>query len=1003
MIRLLAGLLLATPAFAQNLERPDLRVKVAPFDLQTRALSFPSGLTVILQNDKKAAYVSVVSVSTGGTNNDEAGKHGAAYLAEMLFYEADDGSGPVRNRLYAEGIEYAAQTIQDWTTFRTTGTMEALPTMLAVEGLRLNDPLAGVTDEHLDQAKTIVGMWPYYRDPQTFNQAWDTMVDNLYPEGHPWAELDPLAWKTEYKGVSLKDVGALEEKAWIPSETTIVVSGPIDFDETIKQLFASLPPQVMHPDATEENLKQFFKRDVVNPDPENPDHVTYWLADPETDELIDLEYEEVVRIKPPEEAIEPFPRSKKYKGDVLHVEGLVDTPMAVVGWALAGSWVGQDAVKSLAASAIGTAGGGDWAAQYDIAKNPGGGALAGCAGFVARDAGHVVCSATARDTKVNAEELADRLMAPASEFWNPQATMLHDLATNGGRQILLGSMIHQLEHHGNLTAGLAAQTALNAHFSGDPTYFSQHLNNVMQVDKTELRPWVQAWMQESRAVQVVVDPIPKDKWLQIQPQGAYHSALLGHAIPESDEIPTNEEIAATYQALDLSKATTKTLGNGLKVIVLPHGSMPIATVDLVSVGGAATERGLDTLSALSMQGLYDDIYSNPAAPKNELLPYNIGAEHVASSSADLTHEGFAVPRDNLDGGLYLLRRNDMARKVKLIGKSNWWKSTKLTLPRTWDQRSWWAQQARMKRILPDHPVIWHMTQEDARRLKDIETSAIADYQDKKFNPKNSILVITGDIDPDEAMSLAEKYWGDWKRDASGTPPAMPPRPEPKGPATLFYDADGADFTVVSAACPLPAPTAEMSAGQQVVGSALEEAFTQKLVENGAPAVAAVASHREGGGVSWIELTAVLPHGLGNNAVKAVKATLALPEEGGLDADRIQQHKLRIAGTSWGTLSNTRVVAQLAGEAFALPYKGSDWYTKFGDALVAVDGDGIKKATEGCAANAVITIEAPSAEFASFESDYEAKRIDWQEKSDKQLETWDKKAYKRRLKQRAKGK
>ncbi len=1000
MIALLATLLLAAPALAQDLEKPDLTIKVEPFDLKARALTFPSGLQVILQNDEKAAYISVVAAHTGGSLLDQPGKHGTARLAEQLFYWADTGHGRVRDRLYALGVQYDAQTLQDWVVFRSTGPTTALDTMLQVEGLRMDDALRGVTEEHLAQAKQVMSLWPMYRWAGGFGSAWGHILDALYPPSHPYGQTDALAWLSEYPAVTLDDVRAYDEAAFAPSETTLVISGPIDFDAAIEALFENLPPRVMHPDATEEHLRRFFKPNVVNPDPDNPEHTTVWLEDPATGELVDLTHKPVQRVEVPE-SIEPFPRAEDYKGEVIHVPGLVDTPLAVVAWGLPGSWVGQDTYIAIAATALTSAGLPDWSQQFEIAKGANGAVAAGCNHWVARYADHVVCTATARDNRVNAEELTDRLRAAASVFWDPNQTMLHERATDGGRRTALGQQLHLLENPAHLTQGLAARTALSAHFVGDPTYPSKFMQDLFTVDKNDLRTWVQQWMPESRAVNLVIDPIPPEQRIPIQPQGVYHSALVAHEMPPTEEPPTDAEVAAAWQPPDLSQAVTETLPNGLQVVVMPHGSIPIVTVDLVVRGGAATAQGMDTLAELAMRRLWDEIYEDPTGMKQELLPDRIGAQSTFGRGPDVTWEGFAAPRQNLDGALYLLRRNDMARRVKIAGKSNWWKATRLTLPRSWDQRSWWALQERMQRILPGHPVVWNMSQQDALRLKDATPADLLAYQARKFNPNNAVLVIAGAVDPEQALALAKKYWSDWQRDASGAVEPMPSPPQPAGPATLFFDADGADHTVVAAACPLPAPTPENSAAQKVAASALDEVFAQKLSDAGAGALAAKVEGKEGAGVSWLELTAVVPHDNAVAAVDALKQTLAVPGEGGFDPARLQQYKLRTAGESWYTRTNTRTVAQLVGEAWLLPHKGTDWYDRFGEALAAADADAIRAATEGCAANAVITVESPSGAFADMQAKFGAERIDWQARSDEELMAWDKKAYKRRLKERAK--
>ena len=1002
MISLLSMLLFtAPPANAQDLKKPEFQVKVRPYDLQVQALTFPSGLRVILQRDEAANYLSVVSVHSGGSLLDPEGKQGTYAVAERLFYRAKMGNGTVRDQLYAVGADYAAQSIQDWVIYRATGPTSALSTFLQAEGIRLDDMLEGQTDEQLQNELVLMDLEPFYAgDRWGWGSAWDVIFEMAHPDDKPYGVLKQGAYLAEYRNTTLEDVRAYADQAFAPGNTTMVISGAIDFDDTIASLMVNLPPQVLHPDATEENLRTFFKANVVNPDPDNPDHKTSWLADPETDELIDLTDKPVERIT--WEEPEPWPVDPTYDGRVIHVQGLVDTPIAVVAWAVPGPWVGNDAITGIGATAIGTAGYSSWASTFEIAKGNDGGPQAGCSGYVALHSGHIVCTATARDARVNANELTDKLKAPSSLFWDPNATWLHEQATEGGRQNALGHQLHQLENYANLTDGLASRTALNAHFYGDPRYASILMQDTMSLERSTVRPWVQEWLKEARAVSVVVDPLPLEKRLEIPRETMYHASIGGHDIPEADVVPTNEDVAAAYRGPDLSKAVEKTLSGGLKVVVIPHGSIPIVTSLLVSRGGVAYGDGIDTLSEITMRRIWDEIYEDATGRKQEMLPQKIAAQSVFDRTLDVTYEGFAAPTDNLDAALYLLRRNEMARKVNLAGRSNWWKATRLELPRAWDNRSFWAQQARVNRILVDHPVKWTMSQEDARRLKEEVTSAeLGSWYDNKFNVDNSVLVMVGAVDPEDALKLAETYWGSWDKKAPQKLAEMPGRPTPKGAATLFLDADGADHTIVAASCPLPVPTAEVSAAQQVMSNAMEEALNAELEKAGASALASKAIANEGAGVAWLDLYTIVPHSEAKSAVEAINAALAIPEAGGFEQDRLQQFKLRIAGKEVFRQIGTRDLAKAVGEVYVQAFKGKDWFDRWGKALAEVDVDAIKAATEGCAANAVVTIESPSEGLAEMTEAFEAKRVDWQKKSDAQLETWDKKAYKRRLKQRAK--
>ncbi len=79
------------------------------------------------------------------------------------------------------------------------------------------------------------------------------------------------------------------------------------------------------------------------------------------------------------------------------------------------------------------------------------------------------------------------------------------------------------------------------------------------------------------------------------------------------------------------------------------------------------------------------------------------------------------------------------------------------------------------------------------------------FFDRWYRPEKTSIVIVGDIDPEYAFSLVEKYWGGWKRGDYSID--IPPEPEPQGPVTHHIEWEAPTQPWVTVAFHGPAFTA----------------------------------------------------------------------------------------------------------------------------------------------------------------------------------------------------
>jgi len=987
----LSVLVLGTTAFAagNRPEMPALESNVPGYNLDTKDLVFPTGLRVILQRDTSAPVVAISTVIDAGSMRDPAGKEGLAHLTEHLWFQSTHSDLKTEDVLFEVGAVYDAATQADYMSFTTLAPVEALPYLIRMESLRLQDALAGVEASDFDRTRDIVSMEPRYRFGTDWQGARPELFRRLFPEGHPYQNIGS---GEKLESLTLSDAKAFASERLTAANTTIAIVGNFDLTNGATWLFENLDPKLMHPDLTDEHIRSWARPGIANPDPENPEHVMTWPLDPEADDdlsLLELDSEATIRISDETPTL-PDPEDSR---SLSTVTAPVKDPVVVVAWTVPGAYRGQESIIQVTAQTL----------QHNIAgsfidfpgvkmRGPGQPNIS-CFSESHLEATLLVCAVEV-ESDANRDRIASTMTDQVAPLWNPDLRQALQTAAQAGTMRAMTNVLHSLDIVSNLEAGRAQVTSRHAHFTGSPNFHSDTLQAISQSQAEAVGTFANQFLQRNRAVLVSIEPMDKAETLPGNPDG-YHGAVFRTVLGEVREPIDAAAILEAYSLPDVSSLVEKTLPNGLKVVVIDHGEAPSVRVSLVYRGGLTTAPlGLDSFSH-SLQ------YRTLLAPEQTKNPLSINGVVTLYQQNDFTVEALKGSAGNLDGLLWLLRDQAEEREPVLYSKNAYLRQLRDGVKSRLHNPWWWAVDLEDANTLPGHPGRWLVRFDDVERLKLLGATEVREYLELKYQPSNATLLIVGAVDPDAAMAEAEKQFGGWKD--TGSAPTVPLSTwdgSHGGGGVYVFDTDDARATVRFRCAPTswsPSNRATMD----VMSSLYDEQARVALAAldgSDSPTVEyKELSAREG----RLMLNLMTDHEQAGEAAELILSSArALAET---DDDRRMLHQLRIARSTALHLQSIDQLSDKMAELAVDDERGWDWYQARGEALANLTAEELAGVVQSCVDSGTLTLQGPIETLAPQlkERGIDFEEIAWLEQADAILAEHDPKALKKLVKDRKK--
>ena len=204
-----------------------------------------NGLEVILHQNNNHPLVSVNLWYRAGSCNEKKGKTGIAHLFEHMMFQ---GSKNVPKEMHFRYIQEAGGSLNGSTSFDRTNYYEKVPSnflelILWLESDRMCMLLPSLTQEKLNNQVDVVRNERLERyDNQPYGLAWEKIINNLYPEGHPYS-WPTIGYLDDMNSYTLEDVTDFFKTYYSPSNACLIIAGNFDRDnakELVEKYFSDV-------------------------------------------------------------------------------------------------------------------------------------------------------------------------------------------------------------------------------------------------------------------------------------------------------------------------------------------------------------------------------------------------------------------------------------------------------------------------------------------------------------------------------------------------------------------------------------------------------------------------------------------------------------------------------------------------------------------------------------------------------------------------------------------
>jgi zinc protease len=400
--------------------------------------------------------------------------------------------------------------------------------------------------------------------------------------------------------------------------------------------------------------------------------------------------------------------------------------------------------------------------------------------------------------------------------------------------------------------------------------------------------------------------------------GVLMSAIPAYAEAQS---PTDTETPRMAP-----NAVEFTLENGMQVVVIPDHRAPVVTHMVWYKVGAADETGGQSGIAHFLEHLmFKGTTEHPAEEfRNRVMA--IGGDENAFTSSDYTAYFQRVAKENL-GEMMMFEADRMTNLTLDDATVATERDVVLNERRDRVDRNPDAQlsEALLRILYLNHPygrpiIGWN------HEILDLDRQTALDFYHRYYTPNNAILVVAGDVMPDEVRRLAEATYGKLAPRPDAVRASRPSEPPPVGAREVTVRDEKVRepqlqraYVVPSSVTAQPGEAEALSLLAEVLGGGATSRFYDQLVRGEGAATYAGASYRSNG----LDSSRFVIYGLPKPGVELSDLEARMDEviddllQNGISAEELARAKRSAIAQAIYSLDNQGTLANIVGLALAV--------------------------------------------------------------------------------------
>jgi zinc protease len=228
----------------------------------------------------------------------------------------------------------------------------------------------------------------------------------------------------------------------------------------------------------------------------------------------------------------------------------------------------------------------------------------------------------------------------------------------------------------------------------------------------------------------------------------------------SESLSTTKKTAEGFAVVSNSSGThEKNLSNGMKVIVKEDHRAPVVISQVwYRVGSAQEHSGITGVSHVLEHMMFKGTKKYPSGTFSSMLA-EIGAIDNAFTGRDYTAYYQLMGKDNLEISFELesdrmqnliLSPEDFNSEVEVVKEERRLRTDDNPNALVYEQ----LYSSAFINSPYHHPIIGWMDD-----LNNLEIEDLTNWYHRWYTPNNAILVVVGDVDPDQVFTMADKYFG----------------------------------------------------------------------------------------------------------------------------------------------------------------------------------------------------------------------------------------------------